>query len=96
MQIDSQRLDILIERHILETSLRHELFHLAQPKTLRRYEAEGLAMRFAGERPQAEAFSTISDERLDDILAQPTSAEMLTKAMATAYERTRVVLLNKP
>lgn len=50
-RIDTQRLWILIDRGSLERTLRHELFHLAQPEGWARWKAEGAAMRFAGDKP---------------------------------------------
>ncbi|MEZ4608244.1 MAG: hypothetical protein R2880_15975 [Deinococcales bacterium] len=86
-EIHLQRLRVLMNRHRLKQSLRHELFHLAQPDSLRRYQAEALAMRFAGEVPKVEAFIGLSEDRLDALLAAPSSADELEKALATAYRR---------
>ncbi len=83
--IQTQRLEILIARNSLEKTLRHELFHLAQPEGWLRWKAEGKAMLFAGELPQAEALVGISEARLEDLLANPPSREMLQQAVATAY-----------
>ena len=84
-RVDTQRIRILLERGTLERSLRHELFHLAQPADWLRWKAEGLAMRFAGDKPSANPFMSISQAGLDKILASPPSPKMLTRAMATAY-----------
>lgn len=79
-----QRLRVLSERRSLEATLRHELFHLAQPEDWPRWRAEGEAMRFAGETPRAEALE-LSDAELDAILAAPSSSEDLARAVATAW-----------
>ena len=84
--IQTQRLEILIIRNSLEKTLRHELFHLAQPENWPRWKAEGKAMLFASESPQAEVLVGISEERLEDLLANPPSREMLQQAVATAYQ----------
>lgn len=88
-QIHTQRLRVLLERRSLETTLRHELFHLAQPEDWPRWRAEGSAMLFAGETPQAPPLPGLSDEALDALLAAPPSREWLLRAMATAYQRVR-------
>jgi hypothetical protein len=83
--IHTQRLRILLERRTLKVTLRHELFHLAQPDNWPRWRAEGEAMKFSGEGPQAEPFETISEEELENLLANPDSRETLRRAAATAY-----------
>lgn len=88
-RIDVQRLRVLIDRHSLEATLRHELFHLAQPDDLPRWRAEGMAMRFAGEVPQALPFEDVNDAQLDKLLASVRSPEELARAAATAYHRVR-------
>lgn len=88
-QIDTQRLQVLLARNLLKPTLRHELFHLAQPADWPRWLAEGAAMLFAGERPQASPLPNLSDADLNALLADPPSQEMLTRAEATAYERAR-------
>ena len=87
-RIDTQRIRILLERGTLERTLRHELFHLAQPQGWPRRRAEGWAMRFAGDRPLARPLWNVSNQQLDRLLADPPSREMLYRAMATAYVRT--------
>ncbi|MDZ7704636.1 MAG: hypothetical protein U5L04_09175 [Trueperaceae bacterium] len=86
-RIDLQRLRVLRERHSLEPTLRHELFHLAQPDNWPRWRAEGAAMLFAGETPQAAPFADISAAQLDDLLAAAPDREALARAAATAYDR---------
>ncbi len=85
--LHTQRLRVLLERRSLEATLRHELFHLAQPGDWPRWCAEGAAMRFARERPQAQPLPGLSDEQLDVLLASPPSADVLARAVATAYAR---------
>ncbi len=84
-RIDTQRLRIVIERGSLEHTLRHELFHLAQPTGWPRWKAEGMAMRFTGEKPTAKPLEHLSEKELERILANPPNQEMLGRAMATAY-----------
>lgn len=86
-RIDLQRLRVLRERHSLEPTLRHELFHLAQPNDWPRWRAEGAAMLFAGESPQAAPFAEISEAQLDALLAAAPDRETLARAAATAYDR---------
>jgi hypothetical protein len=84
--LHSQRLRVLLERGSLAATLRHELFHLAQPEGWPRWRAEGEAMRFAGERPTAAPLE-VSDDELNAILAAPPDRETLARAAATAYWR---------
>lgn len=80
-----QRLRVLIERDSLEITLRHELFHLAQPSQWPRWRAEGNAMRFAGETSDAKPYSGVSEVELDARLAAADSRESLARAAATAW-----------
>jgi hypothetical protein len=84
--VHTQRLRILLERASLQITLRHELFHLAQPEGWPRWRAEGEAMKFSGERPQARALEKLSEEDLNKLLANPDSRETLQRAVATAYQ----------
>lgn len=69
--IHTQRIGILLQRGSLEKTLRHELFHLAQPEDLRRWQAEALAMRFAGEVwLGSSSYQHLSEAELDAMLAQ--------------------------
>jgi len=86
-QIDTQRLRVLLERGSLERTLRHELFHLAQPEGWPRWKAEGRAMRFAGEEPTAPPLEAIGEAELERLLASPPDPQTLRRAMATAYRR---------
>jgi hypothetical protein len=80
-----QRLRVLSERGSLETTLRHELFHLVQPPDWPRWRAEGSAMRFAGERPDHAPFFGVGETELNRRLAEAGSREDLARAAATAW-----------
>lgn len=82
--LETQRIRVLLERNSLEKTLRHELFHLAQPADWSRWLAEGSAMLFAGEVPSVTPLDAISEVALNERLAAPTSAEALAQAAATA------------
>lgn len=94
-QLDMQRARVLTERGSLVATLRHELFHLAQPAGLERYVAEGLAMHFARETPQAAPWQG-SLANLDTVLAQPASQHELQQAMARAYLEVTELLRHEP
>lgn len=85
MRLEVQRLRVLLERRSLEPTLRHELFHLAQPDEWPRWLAEAHAMRFAGERPTAPPLPHITEDELNRLLAEAPSRELLARAAATAY-----------
>ena len=80
---------------VLVATLRHELFHLAQPANLERHVAEGLAMHFARESPQAPLWQGHL-EHLDTVLAQPTSQRELQQAMARAHAEVAALLRREP
>ncbi len=84
-RLDLQRLAVVARSGGIEATLRHELFHLAQPSSWPRWRAEGEAMRFAGQKSQVPPLSTLSPEQLDRLLAQPRDPGQLARAMATAY-----------
>ena len=84
-RLEFQRLRVLTERHSLSLTLRHELFHLAQPQAWPRWRAEGSAMRFAGERPHAPPFDDMNEAELNARLAAPDSSAALERAAATAW-----------
>lgn len=90
-QLDMQRVRVLVERGSLTATLRHELFHLAQPAGLPRYIAEGLAMHFAAETPQAAPWQGRL-EHLNTRLAQPASQRELQQAMARAHAEVALLL----
>ena len=83
-KIDIQRLRVLVERDSLETTLRHELFHLGQPDDWPRWQAEGSAMLFAQERPKAELINDISEQELNYLLLNASSQKEIQRANATA------------
>lgn len=83
--LNVQRLRVLLERQSLETTLRHELFHLVQPPDWSRWQSEGAAMLFAGELPSAQPFEGISEAELNRRLATAASREDLARSVATAY-----------
>lgn len=85
MTLHVQRLRVLLERGSLERTLRHELFHLAQPAQWPRWRAEGSAMRFAGEAPSARPFTKLNPDELDRRLAEAGSRTDLARAAATAW-----------
>lgn len=85
-QIDTQRFVALEEHGGLELTLRHEIFHLAQPEGWPRWKAEGGAVRFSRERLSASPMTNISEEKLEKLLANPPSREVLARAMATAAQ----------
>ncbi len=80
-----QRLRVLAERGSLAKTLRHELFHLAQPAQWPRWRAEGSAMRFAGDTPTAQPLTNLSPVDLDRELAGAGSSLALARAAATAW-----------
>ena len=85
-QIDTQRFVALEEHGGLEQTLRHELFHLAQPEGWPRWKAEGGAVRFSGERLTASPIANISEAKLEALLSSPPSRDLLARAMATAAQ----------
>ena len=85
-RIETQRFRALEEHGGLEQTLRHELFHLAQPANWPRWKAEGSAVRFSGERLNGVPFENISENKLEALLKNPPSRAVLARAMATALE----------
>lgn len=84
-RIDTQRVAVLAVHAGLETTLRHEFFHLYQPAQWERWRAEGEAQRFAGEQPAAAPFDGITPAELDRLLAAPEDELTRLRAMATAF-----------
>jgi hypothetical protein len=70
--IRTQRLGALKARGLLEFTIRHEVFHTAQPTSLPRWLAEGLARHFSGEATRDSSLSSglesVSNAQLDDLL----------------------------
>ena len=83
-RVDVQRLPILEDHGGVEATLRHEMFHLAQPAGMSRWRAEGEAQRFAGERPSAPVLPGVTPGVLDRLLFRPPSQTVQLRAMATA------------
>ncbi len=84
-QVDLQRLKVLVERDILKSTLRHELFHLTQSDHWPRWLAEGLAMHFAEDKLLASPIKGITETKLNNLLANPKSQDELYSARATAF-----------
>ena len=82
--LDTQRLRIVAEHGGIERTLRHELFHLAQPDHWPRWLSEGRAQRFAGERPRHAPLEFVSPDELDRLLAAAPDQATLLRALATA------------
>jgi hypothetical protein len=70
--IRTQRLGALKARGLLEFTIRHEVFHTAQPASLPRWLAEGLARHFSGEDArdsvQPSGLESVSNGKLDELL----------------------------
>ncbi len=88
-RVDLQRIQVVDQHGGLETSLRHEFFHLFQPEGWERWRAEGEAQRFAGEQPAAEVLQSVSRAGLDLLLAAPPDELTRLRAMATALHWVR-------
>lgn len=93
--IYTQRLTALAGRGILADTIRHETFHTAQPATLPRWLAEGLARVFSGESQHDPAGHTgledLSDAQLNDRLLGRAPGEA-GQAYAEASRRARALL----
>ncbi len=74
-RITSQRLAALAAQKLLRFTIRHEAFHLAQPKNMPRWLAEGLARIFSGEHVSASNTATglawVTEKELDMLLRSP-------------------------
>jgi hypothetical protein len=70
--IRTQRLGALKTRGLLEFTIRHEVFHTAQPANLPRWLAEGLARHFSGEDArdsgQLSGLESVSNGKLNELL----------------------------
>lgn len=82
-RIVTQRIAALETHGGLEVTLRHELFHLAQPANWPRWKAEGSAFVFSGASSNAKPLNGLNETQLEGILSSPPSQEMLNRAMAT-------------
>lgn len=85
-RIDMQRLPVVAQHGGIEQTLRHELFHLAQPAGWERWRAEGEAQRFAGEQPAGPPLDNVNPGQLDSLLAAPADRTTYLQAMATAWQ----------
>jgi hypothetical protein len=89
--IRSQRLGALKIRGLLEFTIRHEVFHTAQPTSLPRWLAEGLARHFSGEdardSSQPSGLESVSNARLDELLLARASRTALNLVYLEATRR---------
>jgi hypothetical protein len=89
-KILTQRLGALQTRGLLSNTIRHELFHSAQPKRLPRWLAEGLARHFSGEDkndpPQATNLESKTEAQLNALLETRTP-QGLNRAYLEATKR---------
>jgi hypothetical protein len=83
-RISTQRIAALETHGGLEVTLRHELFHLAQPANWPRWKAEGSAFVFSGASSNVQPLQGLNESQLEGILSSPASQEMLNRAVATA------------
>ena len=95
-RIELQPLDLLKRRHVLETTIRHELVHVVIDAigggTAPRWLAEGMALHVAGEGPTlmsqlGKTDTSISD--LEQALSRPASREVMHAAYAAAYREVK-------
>lgn len=89
--VHTQRLGALDAKGTLTVTIRHELFHAAQPSTLPRWLAEGLARTFSGESrgdPAAKTgLESVSNDALDRLLAERRDERTLKAAYVEATRR---------
>jgi hypothetical protein len=89
--IRTQRLGALKTRGLLEFTIRHEVFHTAQPTSLPRWLAEGLARHFSGEdardSSQPSGLESVSNAQLDDLLLARGSRNALNLVYLDATRR---------
>jgi hypothetical protein len=89
--IRTQRLGALKTRGLLEFTIRHEVFHTAQPLSLPRWLAEGLARRFSGEdardSSQPSGLESVSNSKLDELLLARDSRTALNLVYLEATRR---------
>ena len=101
-QIELQPLELLRRRGILDTTLRHELAHVAihllAGDRAPRWLAEGLALLVAGEGPLVTRFADgkqLSTEKLELQLGRANSREELRTAYAGAYKMVSRLVRNE-
>ena len=89
--IRTQRLGALKARGLLEFTVRHEVFHTAQPTGLPRWLAEGLARHFSGEdardSKQPSGLEAVSNGKLDQLLLARDSKNALNLVYLEATRR---------
>jgi hypothetical protein len=89
--IRTQRLGALKTRGLLEFTVRHEVFHTAQPASLPRWLAEGLARHFSGEAARdsraATGLEAITNGQLDGLLLARGSKTTLNTVYLEATRR---------
>lgn len=98
-RIELQPLDVLRERGVIRTTLRHEYAHaliesLGRGRTPR-WLAEGLAVHFAGEGAtltRREPETAWGVEEIERGLARPTSREEMRALYAAAYRQVRALV----
>jgi hypothetical protein len=90
-KIVTQRLNALQARGRLTHTIRHELFHTAQPPRMPRWLAEGLARHFSGEHKndplQVTGLETKTEQQLNEMLQSRTSHQALNQAYVEASKR---------
>ena len=89
--IRTQRLGALKARGLLGFTVRHEVFHTAQPASLPRWLAEGLARHFSGEDArdsrQPSGLEATTNARLDELLTARDSRAALNLVYLEATRR---------
>jgi hypothetical protein len=89
--IRTQRLGALKTQGLLEFTIRHEVFHTAQPATLPRWLAEGLARHFSDEdardSSRSSGLESVSNAKLDDFLLARESGTALNLVYLEATRR---------
>jgi hypothetical protein len=89
--IRTQRLGALQTRGLLGFTVRHEVFHTAQPASLLRWLAEGLARHFSGEDArdsiQPSGLESVSNDKLDELLLARDSKTALNRVYLEATRR---------
>jgi hypothetical protein len=89
--IRTQRLGALKARGLLEFTVRHEVFHTAQPASLPRWLAEGLARHFSGEdardSSQPSGLEAVSSGKLEELLLARDSKTTLNLVYLEATRR---------
>lgn len=93
LTIQTQRLGALAQRGLLKSTIGHEAFHAAQPSSLPRWLAEGLARIFSGEArgDVPSRLSSLSDAQLERQLLARNSAAVA-QAYAEASRRAALTL----